>query len=150
MRRAGWASRTRATTSDGDKKFCCTNSPSARPMRSLLAGMMAVCGIGRFNGCRNKAVTANQSASAPTIAASAVVPYLTRLGVSHLYTSPIPQAAPGSTHGYDVVDHSHINAELGGADGYERLQRALRQHGMGHVLDIVPNHMAVAGRANPW
>ncbi len=82
--------------------------------------------------------------------AAAVVPYLARLGFSHLYTSPMLQAAPGSTHGYDVVDHGHINEELGGAAGYERLQGALRAHGMGHVLDIVPNHMAIAGRANAW
>jgi (1->4)-alpha-D-glucan 1-alpha-D-glucosylmutase len=82
--------------------------------------------------------------------AAAVVPYLARLGFSHLYTSPILQAAPGSTHGYDVVDHGHINDELGGAAGYERLQGALRAHGMGHVLDIVPNHMAIAGKANAW
>ena len=78
------------------------------------------------------------------------MPYLAALGVSHLYTSPILQAAPGSTHGYDVVDHARINAELGGADGYERLLAVLAAHGMGHVLDIVPNHMAIAGRANAW
>ncbi len=69
---AGAASRTLAPTSAGDRKFCCTNRPSARPMRSLLAGMMAVCGIGTPSGWRNRAVTANQSASAPTMAASAV------------------------------------------------------------------------------
>jgi (1->4)-alpha-D-glucan 1-alpha-D-glucosylmutase len=82
--------------------------------------------------------------------AAAIVPYLAALGVSHLYTSPILQAAPGSTHGYDVVDHARINTELGGADGYERLLAVLADHGMGHVLDIVPNHMAIAGRANAW
>src|SRR5262249_54212428 len=82
--------------------------------------------------------------------AAAIVPYLAALGVSHLYTSPILQAAPRSTHGYDVVDHARINADVGGADGYERLLTVLAEHGMGHVLDIVPNHMAIAGRANSW
>jgi (1->4)-alpha-D-glucan 1-alpha-D-glucosylmutase len=82
--------------------------------------------------------------------AAAIAGYLAALGVSHLYTSPILQAAPGSTHGYDVVDHRRINAELGGEAGYERLLAALHAHGLGHVLDIVPNHMAIAGRANAW
>jgi len=82
--------------------------------------------------------------------AAAIVPYLAALGVSHLYTSPILQAAPGSTHGYDVVDHARINVEQGGAEGYERLLAVLAEHGLGHVLDIVPNHMAIAGRANAW
>jgi (1->4)-alpha-D-glucan 1-alpha-D-glucosylmutase len=82
--------------------------------------------------------------------AAAVIPYLAALGVSHVYTSPILQAAPHSTHGYDVVDHSRINDELGGAEGYARLQTVLAAHGVGHVLDIVPNHMALAGRANAW
>jgi (1->4)-alpha-D-glucan 1-alpha-D-glucosylmutase len=82
--------------------------------------------------------------------AAAIVPYLAALGVSHVYTSPILQAAPGSTHGYDTVDHARISDELGGAGGYARLQAALAAHGLGHVLDIVPNHMALAGRANAW
>ena len=81
--------------------------------------------------------------------AAAVVPYVARLGVSHLYTSPILQAAPGSTHGYDVVDHSRLNAELGGEAGFERLLEALRSAGMGLVVDIVPNHMAI-GPDNAW
>ncbi len=82
--------------------------------------------------------------------AAAIAAYLADLGVSHLYTSPILQAAPGSTHGYDVVDHTRLNVELGGADGYDRLLAVLAGHGLGHVLDIVPNHMAIAGRANVW
>ncbi len=82
--------------------------------------------------------------------AAALVPYLAELGVSHLYTSPVLQAAPGSTHGYDVVDHSRVSAELGGADAFERLTDALRAHGMGLVLDIVPNHMAISSDENRW
>jgi (1->4)-alpha-D-glucan 1-alpha-D-glucosylmutase len=82
--------------------------------------------------------------------AAAIVPYLAALGVSHVYTSPILQAAPRSTHGYDVVDHSRISDELGGPEGHARLHAALAAHGLGHVLDIVPNHMALAGRANAW
>ena len=76
--------------------------------------------------------------------------YLDALGVSHLYCSPILQAAPGSTHGYDVVDPSRLNDELGGDDAYRSLVRALNDHHLGQVLDIVPNHMALAGRANRW
>ncbi len=82
--------------------------------------------------------------------AAALVPYLAELGVSHLYASPVLQAAPGSTHGYDVVDHSRVSAELGGADAFERLTDTLRAHGMGLVLDIVPNHMAISSDENRW
>ena len=83
--------------------------------------------------------------------AAAQADYLAALGVSHLYCSPYLQAAPGSTHGYDVVDHSRANAELGGEDGRRRLVDALRAHDLGSVLDIVPNHMSVAaGQANAW
>lgn len=82
--------------------------------------------------------------------AAALAPYLSALGVSHLYCSPVLQAAPGSTHGYDVVDHSRLSAELGGTAGFDRLADALAAHGISIVLDIVPNHMALAGRANRW
>jgi (1->4)-alpha-D-glucan 1-alpha-D-glucosylmutase len=78
-----------------------------------------------------------------------VVPYLAALGISHLYLSPVLQAAPGSTHGYDVVDHSRVNRELGGDAAFDRLTDALRAHGMGLVLDVVPNHMAI-GEENRW
>ena len=82
-------------------------------------------------------------------AAAALASYLRDLGVSHLYCSPYLQAAPGSTHGYDVADPTRVNDELGGAEAHARLCAALAEHGLGQVLDIVPNHMAVV-RANPW
>ncbi len=82
--------------------------------------------------------------------AAAQVDYLAGLGLSHLYCSPILQAAPGSTHGYDVVDHSRLNDELGGDAGYRQLRDAADAAGLGQVLDIVPNHMALAGQANRW
>lgn len=82
--------------------------------------------------------------------AAAIAPYLATLGVSHLYCSPYLQAQQGSTHGYDVVDHSRVNDELGGAVGHARLIQALTDNGLGQVLDIVPNHMARGGRANRW
>jgi len=82
--------------------------------------------------------------------AAGVVPYLARLGISHLYCSPILQAVPGSTHGYDVVDHGRVNAELGGEDAFMRLTDTLRAHGMGLVLDIVPNHMAITEQNRWW
>ena len=75
--------------------------------------------------------------------AAALVPYLARLGVGHLFCSPVLQAAPGSTHGYDVVDHSRIAAEIGGEEALRRLSRALHDHGMGLIVDVVPNHMAI-------
>ena len=81
--------------------------------------------------------------------AAAIADYLADLGVSHLYCSPYLQAAAGSTHGYDVVDHRRVNAELGGPAGHDRMVPALRRHGLGQVLDIVPNHMAIS-RENPW
>jgi len=83
-------------------------------------------------------------------AAVSIVPYLRQLGIDSLYCSPYLQAAPGSTHGYDVVDHSRINREWGGASAHTALCDELRRHGMGHVIDVVPNHMAVGGRNNPW
>ncbi|MFD6228852.1 malto-oligosyltrehalose synthase [Streptomyces sp. NPDC060232] len=79
----------------------------------------------------------------PFAAAEAAVPYLASLGVSHLHLSPVLEAAPGSTHGYDVTDHSRVRAELGGEAGLRALAGAARAHGLGLVLDIVPNHMAV-------
>ncbi len=75
--------------------------------------------------------------------AAAVLPYLHDLGVSHVYLSPVLQATPGSTHGYDVVDHSRLNEDLGGARGFHRLSDTAQQLGMGVVVDLVPNHMAV-------
>jgi (1->4)-alpha-D-glucan 1-alpha-D-glucosylmutase len=81
---------------------------------------------------------------------AALAPYLARLGISHLYASPILHARAGSLHGYDVVDHRRINPELGGEDGFRRMAQALRAEGLGIILDIVPNHMAVGGADNPW
>jgi (1->4)-alpha-D-glucan 1-alpha-D-glucosylmutase len=83
-------------------------------------------------------------------AAAAIVPYLERLGVSHLYCSPYMQAAPHSTHGYDVVDPTRISPELGGERGLASLDAALRAASMGQLLDIVPNHMCIADRGNRW
>jgi len=83
-------------------------------------------------------------------AATRILPYLQRLGVSHVYCSPITRARPGSQHGYDVVDHREINPELGGRAGFERFAAAARAHGLGLLLDLVPNHMGVIGAHNPW
>ncbi|WP_375458069.1 malto-oligosyltrehalose synthase [uncultured Enterovirga sp.] len=80
--------------------------------------------------------------------ALAAVPYLKRLGISHVYASPIHRARPKSTHGYDIVDHGAINPELGGEDAFYRLSDELRRHGLGLILDIVPNHMGVGGADN--
>ncbi|MXQ10066.1 malto-oligosyltrehalose synthase [Microvirga makkahensis] len=79
-----------------------------------------------------------------------IVPYLARLGISHVYSSPIHMASPGSTHGYDIADHSTINPELGGEEGFRRLSDTLTAHGLKLLLDIVPNHMGVGGQTNGW
>ncbi|WP_353945383.1 malto-oligosyltrehalose synthase [Streptomyces sp. HUAS MG91] len=81
-------------------------------------------------------------------AAAAAVPYLASLGVSHLHLSPVLEAVPGSTHGYDVVDHARVREELGGEEGLRALARTAHGHGLGLVVDIVPNHMATAPRHN--
>ncbi len=75
--------------------------------------------------------------------AEARVPYLASLGISHLYLSPILKAVPGSQHGYDVLDHTRVNDELGGEEGLLSLAEAAREHGLGIVVDVVPNHMAL-------
>ncbi len=79
-----------------------------------------------------------------------LVPYFAQLGISHLYASPLLSARAGSMHGYDVVDPTRVNPELGGEAALRRLVAALREHDMGLILDIVSNHMAVGGADNPW
>lgn len=78
-----------------------------------------------------------------------ILPYLKDLGVSHVYCSPYLRARAGSTHGYDICDHTQFNPELGGEAGFLEFVAALQEQGMGHILDIVPNHMA-ASLENPW
>ncbi|MGC0328873.1 (1-_4)-alpha-D-glucan 1-alpha-D-glucosylmutase [Streptomyces sp. SAI-170] len=85
----------------------------------------------------------------PFAAAAAAVPYVASLGVSHLHLSPVLEAVPGSTHGYDIVDHTRVRAELGGEEGLRALARTAREYGLGLVMDIVPNHMAMAPAHNP-
>ena len=75
--------------------------------------------------------------------AAAQVAYLARLGVTHVFGSPSLPPTPGATHGYDVVDHGVVSRECGGEDGFRRLASAAREHGLGIVVDVVPNHMAV-------
>ena len=80
--------------------------------------------------------------------AAGVLPHLSRLGVSHVYLSPILASVPGSTHGYDVVDHERIAPHLGGEDGWDRFTSAAGEHGLGIVVDIVPNHVSIEGGHN--
>ncbi|MFC3574650.1 malto-oligosyltrehalose synthase [Streptomyces yaanensis] len=84
----------------------------------------------------------------PFGAAEAALPYLAALGVSHLHLSPVLEAVPGSAHGYDVVDHARVREELGGEAGLRSLARTAREHGLGLVVDVVPNHMAASPRHN--
>ena len=82
--------------------------------------------------------------------ATAMVDYLDRLGISDAYASSYLMATPGSTHGYDVADPTRLNPEVGTDDRYWVWIRALQARGMGHILDLVPNHMGIANSANPW
>jgi (1->4)-alpha-D-glucan 1-alpha-D-glucosylmutase len=78
-----------------------------------------------------------------------IVPYLAKLGVSHIYASPFFRARPGSMHGYDIIEHSEFNPEIGTAEDFNELIATLRAHGMGLIVDFVPNHMGI-GSDNPW
>lgn len=82
--------------------------------------------------------------------AAALVPYLAELGISHIYCSPYFRARPGSTHGYDIVDHNAFNPEIGAAEDFEHLVATLREHGLGQILDMVPNHVGIMGADNAW
>lgn len=82
--------------------------------------------------------------------AANLAPYLADLGISHVYSSPILTARVGSLHGYDVVDPTSVNPELGGEAGFRNFVARLRNRGLGLIVDIVPNHMAVGGSDNAW
>jgi len=82
--------------------------------------------------------------------ATETIPYLAALGVSHIYASPFLAARAGSMHGYDIIDHSRFNPEIGDEAAFDRMVATLHQHGMGLILDFVPNHMGVGGADNPW
>src|SRR5687768_17305302 len=82
--------------------------------------------------------------------ATAIVPYLHDLGITHAYASPYLKARPGSMHGYDIIDHSQLNPELGTEADYNAFVAALREREMGHILDMVPNHVGVGTNDNAW
>jgi (1->4)-alpha-D-glucan 1-alpha-D-glucosylmutase len=82
--------------------------------------------------------------------AAKLAPYLGMLGISHVYASPYLKARPGSQHGYDIVDHRRLNPELGTEQDFRAMAAAFRQHGIGQILDFVPNHMGIGGAENLW
>jgi (1->4)-alpha-D-glucan 1-alpha-D-glucosylmutase len=82
--------------------------------------------------------------------ATALADYFAALGVSHVYCSPYLRARPGSRHGYDIIDHAALNPEIGNRDDFERLIAALKSHGLGQIVDFVPNHMGIMGADNAW
>src|SRR5438132_14171829 len=86
----------------------------------------------------------------PLPAAEATLPYLNRLGIGAAYTSPYFAAEPGSTHGYDVTNHNEINPEVGGADAHTAFTDPVREAGLQHIVDFVPNHMGSSTTTNPW
>ncbi|MBK1837076.1 malto-oligosyltrehalose synthase [Azospirillum sp. YIM B02556] len=81
---------------------------------------------------------------------TAITDYIARLGVSHLYASPYMKARPGSTHGYDIVNHNELNPEVGDQNDFRDLVEALKRNKLGQILDFVPNHMGVGGADNEW
>jgi (1->4)-alpha-D-glucan 1-alpha-D-glucosylmutase len=83
-------------------------------------------------------------------AVAGLAPYLAALGISDTYLSPCFKCGPGSTHGYDVTDHNAFNPEVGSAATFDRMAAALAVQGLGLILDVVPNHMGIAGDSNPW
>src|SRR5829696_5652412 len=82
--------------------------------------------------------------------ARAIVPYLRRLGVGAIYTSPYFAAEAGSTHGYDVTNHNLINPEAGGLEAHTAFTDAVKEAGLQHIVDFVPNHMGISTATNPW
>ncbi|QQS45726.1 MAG: malto-oligosyltrehalose synthase [Acidobacteriota bacterium] len=82
--------------------------------------------------------------------AASILDYLNDLGISDCYASPLLTARPGSRHGYDVIDHSRLNPELGGGEGFEDFASGLRPRRLGLIMDVVPNHMCIAGSGNRW
>jgi (1->4)-alpha-D-glucan 1-alpha-D-glucosylmutase len=86
----------------------------------------------------------------PLTAARDIVPYLRRLGIGAVYTSPYFAAEPGSTHGYDVTNHNVINPEAGGEAAHTAFTDAVRDAGLQHIVDFVPNHMGISTATNPW
>ena len=82
--------------------------------------------------------------------ATALVPYLAALGVSHVYCSPYLRARSGSTHGYDIIGHRELNPEIGSREDFDAFVTQLRAHGMGQIMDVVPNHMGVMAADNEW
>ncbi len=82
--------------------------------------------------------------------AAHIAAYLHDLGITHVYASPYLKARPGSKHGYDVLDHQHLNPEIGGDGDYAAFIDALRQYELGQILDVVPNHMGIVGNENLW
>src|SRR5512142_1787663 len=82
--------------------------------------------------------------------ATRLVPYLRDLGAGDCYCSPYLMARPGSRHGYDIIDHTRLNPEVGDDADYQALVTALHEAGLGQVLDFVPNHMGIDPRTNRW
>ncbi len=79
-----------------------------------------------------------------------LVPYLAKLGISHVYASPFFRAAPGSMHGYDICDHNELNPEIGSRADFEAFSAEFKAHGIGLIVDFVPNHMGIERALNPW
>ncbi|MDB6120147.1 MAG: treY, partial [Verrucomicrobiaceae bacterium] len=82
--------------------------------------------------------------------ATRLLPYLSELGITHVYASPIFRAGPHSRHGYDICDHNELNPEIGTQEDFDGFVSALHEHNMGLILDFVPNHMGIADQRNPW
>ncbi len=140
----------RCRSSSGRSRRRSSRSPArSRPSATARRGSASPTGAA---GSRSRARPIGCSCTRASASARrrTLVPYLARLGVSHCYCSPFLKARPGSTHGYDVVDHNAFNPELGSDEDFARFTAALRAHGVGLVIDVVPNHMGVMGADNAW
>lgn len=119
-----------------------TTGPSPLPQADTAQVLPARIPLSTYRLQFNRDFTFNQACE--------IIPYLSALGISHLYASPYLKARPGSTHGYDIIDHNTLNPEIGTHEEYEQFCAALANHGIGQVLDIVPNHMGIQGGDNAW
>ena len=102
------------------------------------------------SGCPSRPTGSSSTPASRSATPLAIVPYLRDLGITHCYASPYLKARPGSTHGYDIIDHGCLNPEIGTEEEYEAWVAALHAQGLGQILDTVPNHMAVGTNENAW
>lgn len=121
-----------------------------RPVKKIAGHAVGAVGEGLRSWIPRATYRLQLNSDFPLSQATRLIPYLDDLGVSHCYLSPLLKARPGSPHGYDITDHSSLNPEIASAEDFDRFASALRQRGMGQIMDVVPNHMGIMGTDNGW